>query len=59
MTFGVEIFRKGQAVLLTEAIKFLRLDGLLTLIAITHGKLKTLTRYPKQIRENVRIFDMK
>ena len=39
VTFGAENFIKGPAVLLTEGIQNLRLDGLLTLIAITHGKL--------------------
>ena len=37
VTFGAENFVKGPAVLLTEGIQNLRLDGLLTLIAITHG----------------------
>ena len=37
--FGAENFVKGPAVLLTEGIQNLRLDGLLTLIAITHGNL--------------------
>ena len=32
-------FCEGPAVLLTEGIQNLRLDGLLTLIAITHGNL--------------------
>ena len=48
--------------LLTEGIQNLRLDGLLTLIAITHGNLgglMNLTRYPEQMRENVRKFDVK
>ena len=40
--------------LLTEGIQNLRLDGLLTLIAITHGNLgglMKLTRCPEQMRE--------
>ena len=54
MTFGAESFVKGPAVLLTEGIQSLRLDGLLTLIAITHGNLgglMKLTRCPEQMRE--------
>ena len=39
VTFGAESFVKGPAILLTDGIQNLRLDGLLTLIAITHGKL--------------------
>ena len=39
VTFGAENFMKGLVVLLTEGIQNLRLDGLLTLIAITHGNL--------------------
>ena len=53
---------KGPEVLLTEEVQNLRLDGLLTLIAITHGNLKglmNLTRYPEQMRETVRKFDVK
>ena len=40
----------------------MRLDGPLILIAITHGNLGgliNLTRYPEQMRENVRKFDVK
>ena len=62
VTFGAENFVKGPVVLLTEGIQNLRLDGLLTLIAITHGNLgglMNLTRYPEQMRENVRKFDVK
>ena len=61
-TFGAKNFIKVPAVLLTEGIQSLRLDGLLTLIAITHGKLVgliKLTRYPEQMKENVRNFDKK
>ena len=39
VTFGAESFVKRPAMLLTEGIQNLRLDGLLTLIAITHGNL--------------------
>ena len=44
-----------------EGVQNLRSDGILTLIAITHGNLgglMNLTRYPEQMRENVR-FDAK
>ena len=62
VTFGAENFVKGTVVLLTEGIQNLRLDGLLTLISIKHGNLRgimNLTRYPEQMRENVKKFDMK
>ena len=57
VTFGAESFVKGPAMLLTEGIQNLRLDGLLTLIAITHGNLgglMKLTRCPEQMRERER-----
>ena len=62
VTFGAENFVKRTVVLLTEGVQILRLDGLLTLIAKTHGNLgglMNLTRYPEQMRENVRRFDVK
>ena len=62
VTFGAESFVKGPAVLLTERIQNLLLDGLLTLIAITHGNLRRLmkgTRCSEQMRERVRNLDMK
>ena len=62
VTFAANILRKGPAVLLTEGMQNLRLDGFLTLVATTYGRLGeliTLTRYPKQMRENVKKFDMK
>ena len=62
VTFGAVNFVKGPAILLTEGVQSLRLDGLLTLIAITHGNLgglMNLTRYPEQMRENRRKFDVK
>ena len=62
VTFGAESFVKGPVMLLTEGIQNLRLDGLLTLIAITHGNLgglMKLTRCPEQMRERVRNLDMK
>ena len=48
--------------MLTEGIKNLRLYGLLTLIAITYGKLGgliNLTQYPKPMRKNVRKIELK
>ena len=62
VTFGAESFVKGPVILLTEGIQNLRLDGLLTLIAITHGNLgglMKLTRYPEQMIENVKKIDEK
>ena len=62
VTFGAESLVKGPAMLLTEGIQNLRLDGLLTLIAITHlnlGGLMKLTRCPEQMRQRVRNLDMK
>ena len=50
VTFGAESFVKGPVILLTEGVQNLRLAGLLTLIAITHGNfggLMKLTRYPE------------
>ena len=62
VTFGAQSFVKGPVLLLTEGIQNLRLDGLLTLIAITHGNLggvMGLTRCPEQMKERVRNLDMK
>ena len=62
VTFKAENFARGPAILLTEGVQNLRLDGLLTLIARTHGnlgRLMNLTRYPEHMRENVRRFDVK
>ena len=62
MTFGAENFLEGPAILLIEGLQNLRLDGLLTLIAITHGNLgglMNLTRYPEQLKETVRKFVVK
>ena len=62
VTYGAEKFVKGPVVLLIEGIQNLRLDGLLTLIAITLGNLggiMNLTRYPEQMREGMRKIDMK
>ena len=60
-TFGAENFVSGPAILLTEGVQNLRLDGLLTLIAITHGnlgRLMNLARYQEQMSKNVKKFDM-
>ena len=62
VTFGAENFVKRPVALLTEGLQNLRLDGLLTLIAITHGNLgglMNLTRHPEQMTGNVKKFDMK
>ena len=61
VTFGAQSFVKGPVLLLTEGIQNLRLDGLLTLIAITHGNLGGLMRLscPEQMKERVRNLDMK
>ena len=60
VTFGAENFVKGPVILLTDGIQNLRLDGLLTLIAITHGNLgglMKLARCPEQMKERVRNLD--
>ena len=62
VTFGAENFVRGPVVLLTEGVQNLWLDGLLTLIAITHENLggwMNLTRFPEQKRQSVRKFDVK
>ena len=51
VTFGHENFMKGSANLFTQALADLRLDGLLTLIAMTYGRLGdlfVLLRYSEQ-----------
>ena len=56
VTFRSKYFRKRPAV------QNLRLDELLTLIAITHeklGEVMNLTRHPEQLSENVKKIDMK
>ena len=53
MTFVHENFVKGPANLFTQALADLRLDGLLTLIAMTYGRLGdllVLLRYPEQLQ---------
>ena len=53
---------KGPVVLLIKGVQNLRLEGILTLIAITHrnlGGLMNLTGYPKKMKENVKNFNIK
>ena len=53
MTFGHENFVKGPANLFTQALADLRLDGLLTLIDMTYGRLGdllVLLHYPEQLQ---------
>ena len=52
VTFDHERFVKGPANLFTQALADLRLDGLLTLITMTYGRLGdlfVLLRYPEQL----------
>ena len=54
VTFGAENFVKEPVLLLTQVLQNIQLDGLLTLIAITHGNLEglmNLTRYPEQMKK--------
>ena len=48
VTFGHENFVKGPANLFTQALADLRLDGLLTLIAMTYGRLGDLLKGPSR-----------
>ena len=60
VTFGHENFVKGPANLFTQALADLRLDGLLTLIAMTYGRLGdllVLLRYPEQLQGPSREFN--
>ena len=60
VTFGHENFVKGPANLFTQALADLRLDGLLTLIAMTYGRLGdllVLLRYPEQLQGPNREFN--
>ena len=57
MTFGAENFGKAPAVLLTEGIRNLHLDPLLTLFSTTYGRLGeliTLISNPEHLREKVK-----
>ena len=59
VTFGHENFVRGPANLFTQALADLRLDGLLTLIAMTYGRLGdllVLLRYPEQLQGTSREF---
>ena len=58
--FGHENFVKGPANLFTQGLADLRLDGLLTLIAMTYGRLGdllVLLRYPEQLQGTSREFN--
>ena len=60
VTFGHENFVKGPANLFTQALADLRLDGLLTLIAMTYdrlGDLLVLLCYPEQLLGTSREFN--
>ena len=60
VTFGHENFVKGPANLSTQALADLRLDGLLTLIAMTYGRLGdllVLLRYAEQLQGTSREFN--
>ena len=60
VTFGHENFVKGPANLFTQALADLRLDGLLTLIAMTYGRLGdllVLLCYPEQLLGTSREFN--
>ena len=60
VTFGHENFVKGPANLFTQALADLRLDGLLTLIAITYGRLGDLFELlpqPEQLQGASREFN--
>ena len=60
VTFGHENFVKGPANLFTQALADLRLDGLLTLIAMNYGRLGdllVLVRYPEQLQGTSREFN--
>ena len=60
VTFGHENFVKNPANLFTQALVDLRLDGLLTLIAMTYGRLGdllVLLRYPEQLQGTSREFN--
>ena len=59
VTFGHESFVKGPANLFTQALADLRLDGLLTLIAMTYryGDLFQLLRYSEQLQGASRDFN--
>ena len=60
VTFGHENFEEGPTNLFTQALADLRLDGLLTLISMTYGRLGdllVLLRYPEQLQGPSREFN--
>ena len=60
VAFGPESFVKGPVVLFTQELPDPRLDGLLTLIVLTYGRLGelfVLLRYPEQLQGSSREFD--
>ena len=60
VAFGHESFVKGPVVLFTQELADLRLDGLLTLVVMTLGRLQdlfVLLRYPGQLQGPKRDFD--
>ena len=60
VTFGHESFVKEPLVFFTQELAGPRLDGLLTLIAMTYGRLDdlfVLLRYPEQLQGSKREFD--
>ena len=62
VTFGRENLGKGPANLFTQALADLRLDGLITLITMTHDRLGdpfVLLRYPEQLQVTSRQFNAK
>ena len=60
VAFGHESFVKGSVVVFTQELANLRLDGLLTLVVMTLGRLQdlfVLLRYPEQLQGPQREFD--
>ena len=60
VAFGHESYVRGPVVLFTQELADLRLDGLLTLIEVTYGRLGdmfVLLRYPEQLQGPNREFD--
>ena len=60
VTFGHENFVKGTTNLFAQALAHLRLDGILTLITMTYGRLGELfmlLRYPEQLQGTSREFN--
>ena len=60
VTFCHEVFVKGPAIFFTNVLEDMRLDGLLTLITMTYGRLGDLfllLRYLEQLQESGREFN--